>query len=360
MGGNAIPNVTRLAKDPYSKVTQSVLSMLAEWYPENRCSDILSYTNKETFGDLDVIIEQYDNEVSSTLLNNLKEKFDLDKNDYYNNGSVLSFRYPLGDRNITGFQVDIIVEPTKTYEMARDYFAYNDLGNLLGRITKKLGFKLGHKGLSYIVRDGNYKIKEIFFSHYWDTALGLLELDIGRYDEGFDSLEDIFEFVASSPYFNPDIFLLHNRNHNARVRDQKRSTYNKFLKWCEENNESLTHYPYQSERDHYGYGSPSNMNMPFLENVLFPAFPELKEEIVSLRDYLELNKKAKEKYNGELVMRLTGLGGKELGQFMGLVSNKFESKIDMVKWIVETPQADINLLVLVQFVENKKHFTEDF
>lgn len=346
MGGNAITNVTRLAKDPYYEVVRSVLSMLAEWYPDNKCADILSYANKESFGDLDVIIEQYDNEVSSTLFNKLKEKFKLEKGDYYLNGGTISFRYPLGKRRISSFQVDIIIEPYKTYEMARDYFAYNDLGNLLGRMTKKLGFKLGHKGLSYIVRDGDYKVKEIFFSHYWDTALGLLDLDIDRYDEGFESLEDIFEFVASSPYFNPDIFLFHNRNHRASVRDRKRKTYNAFLTWCEDNKDRLTHYPYQSERDHYGYGSPSNLNKPFLKNVLFKTFPWLEAEIESVMEYVKLNKLAKEKYNGQLVMKLTGLEGKELGKLMKFTESMFDSKIEMIHWILSASDEEIRHMVM--------------
>src|SRR3546814_18504796 len=56
-------------------------------------------------------------------------------------------------------------------------------------------------------------------------------------DQGFETPEDIYSFVASSPFFSSDIFLLENRNAKARMRDKKRKMYMEFLLWCERSEE---------------------------------------------------------------------------------------------------------------------------
>src|SRR3546814_18901157 len=63
-------------------------------------------------------------------------------------------------------------------------------------------------------------------------------------DQGFETPEDIYSFVASSPFFSSDIFLLENRNAKARMRDKKRKMYMEFLLWCEARPDlPVFHYP---------------------------------------------------------------------------------------------------------------------
>ena len=47
------------------------------------------------------------------------------------------------------------------------------------------------------------------------------------------SMGQIFDYVTTSNYFHPDIYLLHNRAHKARTRDRKRKNYTDFLVYCE-------------------------------------------------------------------------------------------------------------------------------
>ena len=64
------------------------------------------------------------------------------------NSNVFSFE-------LDGHQVDLIFTEKKFYESALVYFANNDFSNLIGRIAHKHGFKYGHCGLVYVMRDGD-------------------------------------------------------------------------------------------------------------------------------------------------------------------------------------------------------------
>ena len=59
----------------------------------------------------------------------------------------------------------------------------------------------------------------------FDKALKFLGFDVERFKQGFNNMNEVFEFVASSTFFNKDAFLFENRNHKARARDKKRSNY---------------------------------------------------------------------------------------------------------------------------------------
>jgi hypothetical protein len=47
---------------------------------------------------------------------------------------------------LCNFQIDLIFTKPKFYESSLNYFAYNDLGNLLGRGAEQISGKLGASG----------------------------------------------------------------------------------------------------------------------------------------------------------------------------------------------------------------------
>ena len=94
----------------------------------------------------------------------------------------MSYAVPTDDDGSI-FQVDLIRVDCRHMESAFSYFAFNDLGNLLGRIFHRAGFKLGHKGMCYVVREeGNQSnaIKEIEVTTSWKEALEFAGYDFMR------------------------------------------------------------------------------------------------------------------------------------------------------------------------------------
>lgn len=337
MGGNALKLVEtkRLFKDEYEVISNHVLSVLLNT-PElsGRRIDISqSYREKNTFGDLDVIIESPSD--SSVDYKNLIEKL-FNPIEIVQNSNCYSF-------NINSFQVDFVLVPSVDYETYYNYSSWNDLGNLTGRIFKKLGFKYGHRGLIYVFRDGennNNTFSEILVSKDYKQIFAFGDLDYEAFMNGFDTTEDIFRWVSSSKYFHKDIYLLHNRNNTSRTRDKKRKIYNEFLNWCQKT-EGLNEYPWTQMREQNDYGFKDE----FLKKS-FELFPLFEVEYTNVLKKLNLNKIAKDKFNGELVSKLTNLKGKELGIFMRLFVNSVGGKEALVKLVHDMEQENINRLIL--------------
>lgn len=234
MGGNALKSTVRLLAHDYYVVASLVESKLKLMFSE--VSVIPSYANKESFGDLDILVNIHG--VETKWVDLVRTHFKPDQ--LIKNGNVVSFSFPV-DYKV--FQVDLIASSAELFKTSLFYFSYNDFGNLLGRLSHKLGLKFGHTGLHYVVRDSKVQgTQEILITRDPSQILAILGLSYERYSLGFKTLDEIFNYVSSSKFFNPDIYLLDNLNHGSRIRDRKRETYRKFLEWCA--NTKLNHYEF--------------------------------------------------------------------------------------------------------------------
>jgi len=306
MGGNALKNTftRRYQRGEYIDLRDRLIEIIRPW-SGGRAEDVRAIHNKDSFGDMDLLVERVDDrDIISQIIENLKPK------EYVKNGTVFSFE-------CEELQIDLLFTPTEIWETSRTYFAWNDASNLIGRIAKKMCLKYGHKGLSMPLRDGSHMFKEVQISTDPKSILEFLGYDYEAFDRGFDELDDMFEFVASSQYFDPEIFLLDNRNHKSRVRDAKRPNYRAFLKWCE-----------TWEGEAYGWASKKTKGFYANENAstrgqyeehlqrAFDYFPEFEERYKEAWRELEDHKLYKEKFNGAIVSEITGAEGKKLGAIM--------------------------------------------
>jgi len=298
MGGNALKHCTgRFSREKYASVLEQITTDLKYLFPGIRVEDIKFYEQKESFGDMDLLVS------SSALPSNWVHRLlqHWEPADHHKNGNVLSVEYD-------GIQVDLIVTKDEDFDSSALYFAYNDLGNLMGRIAHKFGLKYGHEGLGYPFRDGDNLVCVIPITKDPEKIFSLLGYDYGRWQQGFKTLEDIFEFTADTAFFNPSIYLLENRNHIARMRDRKRASYTAFLSWCRER------YPMMDNPEwrFYTFSEDKKTNLPYI----FDNFPEFRESYNRVAAALERKKAVKLRFNGDLVRQITGREGKDLGEFM--------------------------------------------
>lgn len=284
--------IDRLSKEIFVEHNQSINSVIRQ---------IKAYNKKESFGDMDVLVNS--NYLESDWIERIVALFALKVGDWSKNGNVFSFVYEK-------IQVDLIVTPEENFETSYDYFSWNDLGNLIGRQSKRIGVKFGHSGSHIIVKDNDYVLGEILVTRDTSEMFDILGLNYSTWLEGFDTLEDIFKFVASGKYFNPDIYLLENRNATSRERDRKRKTYNEFLKWCETYDGVRFQHTEKSERNGY------NIVQPYFEEVIVPKFPQVLEEYNNIMERYEGTKALKKKFNGKIIHELVGIEGKDIGMFM--------------------------------------------
>lgn len=229
-----------------------------------------------------------------------------------NNNGVISFDYD-------SFQIDIIPTKESNWDFAVKWFAYDPLSNIVGKIAHKKGLKFGWSGLVYPFRNFNGRLsQDILVSNDHRKSLEFLGFDYDRYIKGFDTLEDIFEYIIGSKYFDSNIFQMDNLRHIDRKRNRKRKTYNEFLIFINTNN----------IKSKYSFISIDNSILNIDE-----YFPEsdLINKIKELQIKDEQNKEINSKFNGKIVMSIyPDLKGKELGNMITNFMKSFDNYRDFV------------------------------
>jgi hypothetical protein len=296
MGGNAISNAIRLEKQYYNHVSEGMETILKQTYPNAKIKTIPSYAEKESFGDLDILISGVD---VGTLREFCQQA--LNAKEIHSNGNVISFGLDITSLLMKEavFQVDLITVPEEDFDFALNYFSYNDLGNLIGQTAHGIGLKFGHDGLWYKYIIETELVKEICITKDFFVALDILDYSRADFLRGFRSLEDIFHYTVSSEFFTTWNYQLENRNAAGRVRDKKRKTYTAFLEWMKDKN-----LPSEQKFRNLGLLLSAHRDHGVALQFMYATLDYFRAERVRV------------KFNGAYVGEWTGLTGKELGSFM--------------------------------------------
>jgi hypothetical protein len=343
MGGNALKLVQgtrRYQAAEYHELKSEVFSGISHLRGVYAASIIPACRSKESFGDMDILLAIHPAALA-TIKDDLCKVFRTTH--IYTDGKLTNLHGKPGPASIDkvyslafkGLQLDFILATEETYRCGVHYFSWNDLGNLLGRVTHKFGLKLGHEGLLYPFKDRDYLFDELVVERDWEKILPAFGWSFERFIQGFNTLEEIFEFVASSEFFNPDIYLLENRNAKARYRDSKRKTYSAFLDWCERNKDTLTRYEYPEDKK----GS-----LPLMfERLSRSGFKEKYEATDKLyREHLTF----KNKFNGEIVKALTGREGEDLGGLISYFRAFFIDRDEFRSWVLNSTEEEIQKKIM--------------
>ena len=296
MGGNALKQVkvVRKTTEDYQKIYHEI-SKIIKKHLLNEIHLIKCYHTKESHGDMDILvridgIEDY-TKIRNFIYNIMKPQ-EVVKND-----KVYSFNY-------YDFQIDFILVKDISWETAMVYFDYDCLGNIMGKTYHKFNLSYGWDGLFYKFRNFNGRLAEnILISNNPQKIFEFGDYDYDRYLDGFDYIEEIFEFVQRSKYFDNEMFKMENLKHIDKKRNRKRGSYHLFLKYLEENNINRR-YEFHKDKDLY---------LPMIEEFFPEANLMSKLNDITIRD--KQNKVLSQKFNGDIVMSwLPDLQGKELGQ----------------------------------------------
>lgn len=330
MGGLALKNciTRRYQKDEFEVITQIIKQKLLKIF--SKCDMPKYFCNKESFGDADFVCCTTD-DFNVDIKNFIMEEFN--SKEIFQNTTVYSFEF-------RELQVDMILTPDKIYDTSLNYLAFNDINNLIGKIAHRFGLKWGQNGLEYVYRIDDKKLGNIVVSTDRNKSLTFLGLNAARYELGFDTLDEIFDFVTSSKYFNPWSYDFETLNRINRERDKKRATYKAFVDHVapmKEKGIAAYHYFYSDKTVYLGH-----------IDHFFPGF---------LKNYRNLEKREerlkviRSLYNGNLIMEKFQLYGKELGKAMSSFSTAHGGQDKLENYILQT--IDTNL-ILQSFAEHNK------
>jgi hypothetical protein len=305
MGGLALKNThtRRYSRAEFDSLWIEMSATLAKTF--SKFDYPRFYHKKESFGDMDIILSM------DGFNRNMKEYIEetFQPNEIFHNGNAWSFDYK-------ELQIDFITCAPEDYDSNYHYLAFNDLGNFMGRIAQKMGLKYGQEGLWYNHFHNGQKVGRIPVSKDYPRIFDYLDLSYDKWLEGFDTLEEIFEYVMGSKYFSPDQFQLDQLNKINRERNAKRKSYMSFLEYVEgmEPNEIGKILMEAHKED--------------LINKVAKAFPEcdIKLEVKRIEYEDALRGYASAKFNGGMVMRELGLQGKDLGEAMSAFKDLIETK----------------------------------
>jgi len=302
MGGNALKNTYTERKNTTEflrigiEIKNKILMDL-----ELDCAILKCFHNKETHGDLDLLIKIPSN------YNIDWEKYIRDAfkpNEIFHNGGVYSFDYQ-------DFQIDFISIKENSWEISQTYGFYDPLGNIMGKTFHKFDLSYGWDGLFYKFRNhSGSNSADILLTNDARKIFDFGGYDYERYLLGFDTLEEIFKFCIEGKYFDAQMFEMENLKSIDKKRNRKRGSYHLFLTYLKDNGIN-THYEFNKNKESY---------FPSIEQ----AFPEAKllQQINALREDDRLNNIASQKFNGDIVMYwLPNLQGKQLGVAMGKFKN---------------------------------------
>ena len=198
--------------------------------------------------------------------------------------------------------MDYFVQPHEHFESAYNYMSFNDVGNFIGKIFRRFDLKYGEQGLVYV-----YRRQEGYYNRDLDVCtdprkiFAFVGLDFEEWEAGFESLEQVFDWVTASPYFSVEPYK--NPKGNL-VKRAERTTIRKFLEYIDEKGID-TVYEY-SERESY---------LPMVD----AFFPEAKllEKIENEKQRERHDNAIACKFNGHIVMELIPeLEGPSLGKFI--------------------------------------------
>tara|TARA_R110000772_G_scaffold17946_3_gene50001 strand:+ start:147461 stop:148489 length:1029 start_codon:yes stop_codon:yes gene_type:complete len=327
MGGRALKNTytRRYQKDEFNKVKDEIFDIMSSTFI--KYSIPRYFASKESFGDIDIIVslEGFEGDMRTYI------ESTFNPNEIFHNGNAYSFDYK-------EIQVDFITCEPEYYISNYHYLAFNDLGNLTGRLSHKIGLKYGQEGLWYNHYYNGQNVAKIIISTDYSAIFDFLDLDYTKWIEGFDTLDEIFKFVTTSKYFNPVDYRLENLNKINRERNMKRASYMSFLEYVD------------------GIGVNPNYDEKFNKDtkeyilgIVSDWFPnaDIFEQIDDIEFIIDRKKESKDKFNGGMVIKKYGLEGKELGIAMRKFRNyieEFELEPDIDdydEWIISRDRIEI-------------------
>lgn len=329
MGGTALLAKTgiesqRLTMDEFNRVKSEVHAILDDL--KIRWLDVDFIREKTDFGDIDIIIiddrppetlATNNNSPIKTIFNNI-DKFGITDELFINNKPFVSILYE------GKYQVDFITVAADRAKYTQAYLSHNDLGNLLGRTIKRFNMTHAMDGLFYDHYINNRTQRHRFLiSTDPHEILRILNLDIAKFESGFDTYKEMFDYVQDSKYFNPELFKFENLNNRNRVRDKKRKVYNEFLNYIDFNKTNELEYDPKVD------------------------YPWLNDSIAAFDIEYVRRKAIREAVPGAYVMERTGLNGGNLGKLIEMIKSTYEDDL------INVTQDDLNRYIDVCYAAYK-------
>lgn len=198
----------RILRPEFFAAADEVIALAASGFDRLQTTEQL--TDKESFGDIDIIAlrsEAPDRDLFSGLLGERLE-------DYYRNGTIYDLLTRLSSGKIV--QTDFIwAKDREDFDRKFMYYSKGPMSAMVGILAKQLDFKYGTEGFFKRFHDRKGNWHDIPVSGDLEDGLRILGLDPAKYRD-VHRIEEIADFIASSPLFGAQVIQPENLPHRHR------------------------------------------------------------------------------------------------------------------------------------------------
>jgi hypothetical protein len=311
MGGNALKEfgAVRVSPEYYRAACKEVGEMLAKYDIDYTIpADI---AGKEDFGDIDIVCvppasgSEYERVTNMmTTLKNISVN-EPKAGVIISNHNVYSM---LWDNLL---QIDLIFATTDTKEFYCNYLSFGDFGMILGRVARSLGYMFGHDGLWYKLPEGN----KLLLTNDFTEALTVLGYNSDELKGLFSNIElpeeVVMDFLLSSDYIWQGVTEADSENRKSRKRDTHRPMFKRFLA------------DFINNKKKYTATSPVWDPIRHAERKLNKEPDTFYKQVDDAYNYVYVRDRANKKFSGGDISKITGLEGKELGNFIQYYKDEF-------------------------------------
>lgn len=336
MGGGALKKLPkgketrRYQKEEFDTLSNVLLPKIRKVF-NTEAELVESYRNKETFGDMDILVlnnglgidignvpkdSNFSKEVEKLI-----ETFE--PNEIHKNGNVYSFDY-------NRLQIDLILVEKENWECSNIFYKWGDLGNFMGKIINSYGnlndgiiLKYGYDGIkAHLIYEN--KRKEVFLSKDNRRGFEFLDLDFEKYKQGFDTKEEVFDYITTSKFYSHKSFQWENLNSRNKQRNKRRKDFHLFLEYIEK---------------YKNYNIEYNEPKEYYLNEIKEFFGvDLEKEHQDLKDKVNFIKKVNSKFNGRHILNTFDVNPKDMNELISNFRKIIKSKYgDYNNFILETP-----------------------
>lgn len=314
MGGR-FHGLPRMPRAEYLRVEAKVLAAFGGFATVPRY-----YANKPDFGDLDVIAD-------SDCAPALPEIWGaLGATSIGHNGH-------LHTAIVDGLQVDIFFTRSELIQARRAFMDFSDVGNIVGRMVRRMGMRFGEDGLFYVFRaerfglDSQYRA-DLLLTRDFATVCDLLALDCDRWFHGFQEPRQMFDWVTASPWFGQELYL--SNGESAPILKRAMLKHRTGI---------LDFVEYVEARE---WKPVEKVGVQESIDIADHHFGGVRDWVADRIADTEAKIAAAKRFNGRLVMSLRpDLTGKTLGEFMRAVRQR-EGFDD---WIAVASDGDIESMI---------------
>ncbi|EEP80063.1 predicted protein [Uncinocarpus reesii 1704] len=110
--------------------------------------------------------------------------------------------------------------------------SYGDMWQIVGKFLRPLGLTANDKGLHVRIPEiesSNRAHSMVYLTHDAMDVLEFLGLDVERYQDGFENLDELYRWCASGRFFHSTAFLAKFDTANDRQRMKKRPMFQNFI-----------------------------------------------------------------------------------------------------------------------------------